>query len=286
MKKFKIRPMISLGTAFLFFISLFSGLVLYFTPQGRVAYWIDWRFLALTKTDWTNIHILTSVFFFIFAVLHFYYNWNAFIQYLYKRACNIKSIPYETFFVTVLTIFILISALYQLPPLKYIITFSDILKKSWVKSPLDEPPIPHAESMSLQAFCVKQGIELEKAISFLREKGIEVSSPRDTLKDISSKNGLTPAKLYALIKPLEKKEVSELKGLTVEELEAKLAGRGIGRKTLKVLAEELGFNFEEARENLRKQGINFKEEETLKEIAERYQKRPIEILAEALSQKE
>lgn len=282
MKNLKFRPIISLGTAFSFFLSLVSGLVLYFTPQGRVAYWIDWKFLGLTKTDWTNVHILASVFFFLFGILHLYYNWNAFVQYLYKRAQKIRSFPYETGIVTVLTIFIFISALYKIPPLKYIIDLSEVLKKAWVRSPLDEPPIPHAEGMSLQAFCIKQGIEVEKALSLLREKGLRVDSPKETLSEIAQKNKTTPAKLYALIKPLEKKEDLSLKGLSVEELEAKLAGKGIGRKTLKVLAEELGFNYEEARGNLKKRGIDFREDETLREIADRYQKKPIEILAEAL----
>lgn len=283
MRRLKFRSVVSLGTAFFFLTALVSGIVLYFTPQGRVAYWIDWRFLGLTKTDWTNIHILTSIFFFICGLIHLYYNWNPLMQYLYKRAKTLKTIPYESLLVSVITIFVCVSALYQLPPLKYLIDFSDYLKKSWVRSPLDEPPIPHAEGMSLQAFCVKQNIELEKAMALLREKGVVVNSPKETLKDIAKLNRTSPAKIYAIIKPLERREELSLKGLSAEELEVKLAGKGIGRKTLRELAEDLGFSYEEAKGNLQRRGIKFREDETLREIADRYQKKPIEILAEALN---
>lgn len=46
-------------TAFLsFFMMLLTSVVLYLTPQGRVAYWADWRLLGLSKEQWGAIHIL------------------------------------------------------------------------------------------------------------------------------------------------------------------------------------------------------------------------------------
>ncbi len=63
MKKFNFRGFVSLFTAFSFLFVFISGIVLYFTPQGRIAYWINWKFLGLTKTDWTNMHIVFCIFF-------------------------------------------------------------------------------------------------------------------------------------------------------------------------------------------------------------------------------
>uniref|UniRef100_A0A832LWG5 DUF4405 domain-containing protein n=1 Tax=Caldimicrobium thiodismutans TaxID=1653476 RepID=A0A832LWG5_9BACT len=278
----KFRTLVSLATAFFFFLSLLSGLILYFTPQGRIANWIGWKFLGLTKTEWTNWHILSSVFFIVFGLFHLYYNWSAFIQYLYKRARLLKTLPRETIVVSILSLWVLTSALYSLPPLSYILEASEYLKKSWVKSPAHEPPIPHAEGLSLKAFCLRQQIDPAKALEILQKRGIKVTSPEETIKDIAKRNRVSPKDIYEIIKPLEKRETFDWSKLSLEELEAKLAGKGLGRKTLKALSEELGFDYLKARENLRKKGIEIKEDETLREIADRYQKRPIEILAESL----
>lgn len=282
MAAFRFRTFVSLATSFSFFLSLISGIILYFTPQGRIANWIDWRFFGLTKTDWGNWHILASVFFMLFGLLHLYYNWSAFTQYLYKRAKTLKTFPYETITVSIISLWVLISAIYTLPPLSYIIDFSDYLKKSWVKGPAYEPPIPHAEGLSLKAFCLKQQIDSDKALETLKAKGIIVNSLEETLGDIAKRNKVSPKEIYDIIKPLEKRELLDWEKLTLEELEAKLAGKGLGRKTLKALSEELVFDYQRARENLKKKGIEMREDETLREVADRYQRRPIEILAESL----
>ena len=44
---------------------LVTSIILFITPQGRVAYWADWRLMGLTKTDWGNIHIVVGFLFLI-----------------------------------------------------------------------------------------------------------------------------------------------------------------------------------------------------------------------------
>ena len=45
-----------------------NSLVLYVVPEGRISYWADWRFLGLTKHDWSAQHT-TLGFLFLFAGL-------------------------------------------------------------------------------------------------------------------------------------------------------------------------------------------------------------------------
>jgi len=71
---------------------LLTSVILFITPQGRVAYWADWRLWGLTKTDWGNIHINLGLLFLIALSVHIYYNWKPLISYLKNKAKQIKSL--------------------------------------------------------------------------------------------------------------------------------------------------------------------------------------------------
>ena len=62
-RPFRTRAFISLVLTFSALVMLVSGLVLYVMPEGRIAYWNDWRLLALDKEQWGAIHTLTSLLF-------------------------------------------------------------------------------------------------------------------------------------------------------------------------------------------------------------------------------
>lgn len=82
MKEIRFRRIVSLTSLTSFFFLGLTGIMLYIVPQGRVAYWADWRLLGLSKTDWTNIHINISLLFLIASGFHLYYNWNTLLAYL------------------------------------------------------------------------------------------------------------------------------------------------------------------------------------------------------------
>lgn len=70
------RGLTSLLTLAGFIIMGVTGLVLYFVPQGRIAYWTHWTFLGLDKTQWGDIHILSSVLFVAVGIVHTVNNWR------------------------------------------------------------------------------------------------------------------------------------------------------------------------------------------------------------------
>ncbi len=84
--------------------------------------------------------------------------------------------------------------------------------------------------------------------------------------------------IYKMIKKYEKKE--DLKNIvyTPELVEEKFSGTGIGKKTLKQICEENEIELNFAIDKLKIKGIKGDGEETLKEISERYDKRPLDIL--------
>ena len=68
-------------------------MILYIVPQGRVAYWADWKFWGLTKTDWGNIHINLGLLFLIALFIHIYYNWKPLINYLQAAFAGEYDVP-------------------------------------------------------------------------------------------------------------------------------------------------------------------------------------------------
>jgi hypothetical protein len=71
----KIRKITSLTASVSFLLLILNSVVLYIVPQGRVAYWSDWRLWGLTKTEWGNQHIIIGILFLLALFLHIYYNW-------------------------------------------------------------------------------------------------------------------------------------------------------------------------------------------------------------------
>ena len=59
-----------------------TSIILYLMPQGRVAYWADWRLLGLSKEQWGALHLNMGVLFILSLLLHLYYNWQPLLNYL------------------------------------------------------------------------------------------------------------------------------------------------------------------------------------------------------------
>lgn len=69
-----MRKITSLTAALSFMLMVLTSVILYIVPQGRVAYWADWRLWGMSKTDWGNIHINLGLLFLLAGFLHIYYN--------------------------------------------------------------------------------------------------------------------------------------------------------------------------------------------------------------------
>jgi hypothetical protein len=261
-----------------FLIMTITGIVLYFTPQGRVAYWVNWKFFGLTKTEWGNIHIISSIAFAIAGAFHIYFNWKPIMNYFSGKIANTLKYRKELAVASILSVFIIVGSIYLLPPFNYVIDFSEYLKSAWVKSKEYEPPFGHAEEVSLKIFTKKVDIDLSKAERELKANGITFNSVNKKLKDIALNNNMTPMDVYVVIKKFEKKIAEQEIKFTPELVEDKFAGTGIGQKALSWMLEDIGMSPKLARPRLSKNNITVSDDETLKQIASRYEIEPIEIL--------
>jgi hypothetical protein len=312
------RILISLVTAFSFVAMSLSGIAAFIVPQGKVAYWTNWTFLGLSKTQWGNIHITTSVLFLIAGIWHTCYNWTPLMQYLRGIPGRMRVTWRDLAIATLVTLFFTVGGVTKTPPLNYILSFNNWIKESWVKTPADDPPFGHAELLSLKGFCKKMYIDTGDALRELRQAGLVVADENLTVEQIARTNRLTPANVYQVIKKLErpetvnttstapasilqpgkssastvglpaqkvaKKNVSltvaapERPRYTGDMVVEKFEGKGIGKKTLTGICQELNLDCTKVKQKLEVQKMAPKDDETLKEAATRLGVVPIELL--------
>lgn len=310
------RVLISLLTALSFVAMSLSGIAAFIVPQGRVAYWTNWTFLGLSKTDWGSIHITTSVLFLVAGIWHTCYNWTPLVQYLRGIPGKVAGRWRDLAIAAVITLFFTVGAVTKTPPLNYILDLNSWIKDAWVRTPADDPPFGHAELLSLKGFCRKMYIDTGAALTELRQAGITVADENVTLERMARDNGTTPAKIYEVIRKLEQPEppaaaptggqskapatapasptavkvkpaasmavAPQLPRYTPDLVMERFEGKGIGRKTLAAICQELQLDCGAIRRKLAAQKIELKDDESIKAAADRLDMVPIELLTAIL----
>lgn len=262
-----------------FLIMTVTGIVLYFAPQGRIAYWIDWRFWGITKTDWGSIHTISCFLFVIIGIYHLALNWRALVNYISNKVSGGFRLKREFGIALVISLAIILGSMYQVPGIKQVLDFSEYAKTLWVKSKEYDPPMAHAEQLSLKNFAKKMNIELFPAMAELNKNGIQVANPDDSLSKIAKDNRTSPVNMYVLIKKFEASPSEVQKAsYTAEMVDERFAGRGMGKKKLAEVCREIGFDLNQAKERLEKSKVPAGDEETLHDLAAKVKVTPMDIL--------
>ncbi len=101
--------------------------------------------------------------------------------------------------------------------------------------------------------------------------GFEVKNVHQTLEEIAKENRTSPEKLYEVIKSVGVNPSVPSQGIQ--------KGTGLGRKTLDTICSEKALSIDDAVARLKEKGIEAKAYDRIKDIADRCQKAPSEILA-------
>ena len=88
--RFSYRVLTSFFVTFDFLILLVTGVVLYLVPHGRVANWINWELMGLSKDQWTSVHILSVLLFLLVSIFHLIFNWKPFKHYFYHKLQGVQ----------------------------------------------------------------------------------------------------------------------------------------------------------------------------------------------------
>ena len=268
-----MRRIISLTAFISFFVTLLTSIILYIVPQGRVAYWADWRLWTLSKEQWGAIHINVGFLFLVSLLFHIYYNWKPIVLYLKNKSKQLKIFTKEFNAALILTLLFIIGTYAEIPPFSTIISISDGFKDSAAKE-YGEPPYGHAELSSIKTFAKKVNIDLKKALILLEKSGYKVDNETQTLKEIAIQNGVSPQKIYhAMSEAYEKTSKGFNKFNSLPENPAP----GTGNLTLADFCTQHNLSIKIITRSLIESNILAKADMTIKEIGESNKISPMDL---------
>ncbi len=246
-------------------IMTYTGIMLFITPPGRIANWANWELLGLTKEQYADIHSTFMVLFIVATVLHIYYNWKPMTSYMKNSAKQMIVFTSDMIIAISFTIVFFIGAVYQITPFSTFLDFGSDIKESWEKE-YGTAPYSHAELSSIKNFCKKIGFDLEKSKEILNANNIHYEMTQ-SLSQIAKENHVSPQFIYNLLKKNFEKNGEKIVALT-----------GLGKKKIEDVALALNISTQELINKLKQLGIEANEDDKFKEIAERYDMSPMDIM--------
>jgi hypothetical protein len=237
-----------------FFVLAGTGVGLYLTPPGRIANWSGWTLGGLTKTQWEAVHMVFGLLFVVAGGFHLFFNWRVLLSYLRKHLTEGLRRKREIAWSLATTTALLALAIGDVPPVSAIAALRETVSNSWSDAST-EPPIPHAELLTLARVAESQKLPLESALATLRDAGASVTHDT-TLADVAVQLGISPQEVF--------------RTLGVTQPAASPVGGGMGWKTLRVVSDELGIPLETATARLTSRGIAADADATLRDMASRH----------------
>lgn len=195
-KNFSFRGFISLLVTFSGLIMIVSGIMAYIMPEGRIAYWADWRCWGLGKAQWNTIHTVNSFVFTVGTVFHLIYNWKALISYLKDKVRKTYSMRSELVLVLIISILCTHGSIAGVPPFTSIMDLGSAIKKTWYEGQEVHPPFPHAELMTLKQLTSKMDLQLSGALAYLQEQGFTDVTGESTLKQLAARTTSSPMQIF------------------------------------------------------------------------------------------
>ncbi len=259
-KSLNWRGLTSLVVTLAFLMLATTGIVLYVSPQGRVANWTGWNVLGLGKEQWAAVHMTASLLFITAAGFHVYFNWQVLIRYLVlKRKLHLAR---ELAGAVVVVAVVFTGTILDVPPFSSIVVLNDGIKAYW-ESRSSQAPYPHAEISTLTDFSERTGISLTVLQKRLAAAGITVSDPASqTFEALAHAHGLSPTDLFAKISARNT---------------SRGQGSGLGRQTIRSLCERDSLPLEKILGVLQQQGFTASAESTLKNLAEQKGMSPADV---------
>ncbi|NDY58997.1 DUF4405 domain-containing protein [Desulfovibrio sulfodismutans] len=259
-----LRKTVSLLLTFSGVFVLLTSVVLYIEPEGRVAYWADWKLLGLDKPQWGDLHVTTGFLFLVALMLHVWLNWKPILSYMKNKARELTGINAANLTALAVTLYVVIGTLFALPPMQQVLELGSAIKDSHVET-YGNPPYGHAELSTLERFAAFMKMDPEKALMALREKGFKAESSKMTLRDMADANGVTPKALYEAMSDATTPELPDI------------APEGTGKLRLGDLCKQFGLDAQAAVKGLAATNIKASADQTMKEIASANNLSPTEV---------
>jgi len=263
--KFHWKVFVSFYVVFSFLALAVSGIVLYVSPPGRIANWSVWRLLLLSKAQWQAVHTIVALAFLVAAGFHIYFNWKVLVAYLKSKLQAGIRMKRELAAASLTGAAILAVSITGMPPFGTVMDVGEDIKNSW-STASSEPPVPHAELMTVERLSETVKIPTEKAVANLERQGIKVAQPAMTVQQIADANRLTPQQVYQKIQSEDAKPKVSL-----------AEGGGWGRMNVQQVCERFNVPLDAGVARLQAAGIQASATTMIRELATARGKTPIDI---------
>lgn len=263
-KRFKLKVLTSLLLTLSFFSASISGIMLYFSPRGRIANWADWTLFGLTKDGWTEVHTTAVALMLLTGLLHlFWFNWKIFLSYLARAAKGPLRYPRELAVSVVVFAVITAGTIGGVPGVDALIQARETILDSFEVEE-NVPPIAHAEELTLrQAAADIYDEPVEQLLAKLEKLGWSANADM-TLREIADEHEISPQQLHEEL--LRKPAISG-------------SGSGYGRMTLRAVAEGAGLDLDTLIKRAQELGAGeLTGDEIVKDVAESLGMNPYELL--------
>ncbi len=269
---FKLKVLTSYVLTFSFLLASLSGIILFLSPKGRIAHWIHWTALTLDKEQWGAVHMSFVAIMLIAGLLHlFWFNWAVFLGYLRSKRTKALRHKTEMAIALVLTLFFWLGTVYEIPPAISITRLADSIDKSY-QNEVNEPPIPHAEELTLVQFANMQAdSSVEAVIECLSSAGYATEDPEITMGELATKYGVSPRQLLEVIS-------ADLKPSDGSEQPVSFHTPGQGKMTVAEYCELKGIELELGLARLKVYGFrDIRPDKIIKDYAAEIKMAPSEV---------
>ena len=274
-KRFHYRSLVSFLLFFSIVLLLITGTAIFVSPPGRVAHWQHWTLFGFDKEQWQAQHTMFSYIFVIISAFHiFSLNWRNLWSYVKLKSNAGFRKKREFLIATALILMVFFGTSFELPPFSSFSELGETIKHSWEEEQ-SKAPIPHTEDFTLNEISSKY-LDSTEVIKKLVANGILVRDESQTLKEIAVENGRSPAEIYSILvsRPQQRSGRGDYgRGASGREN----SGRGYGRMTVEDIADELNVDTDEIIKILKKNNIEAKPGQTIRDIASDYELHPSEI---------
>ncbi|WP_372808218.1 DUF4405 domain-containing protein [Pontiella sp.] len=251
-----LRKTTSLTTLLSFILLLFTSIILYLTPQGKIAFWANWKMLGIGKEEWGALHTNLGFLFIIAGILHTVLNWKPIVTYLKNKTQQLKVFTGDFNLALGITLVIVAFTMLEWQPIHAIQVLGENIKDAAAEK-YGEPPYGHAEASPLKSFCKKTGLDTAESVAALKAANFVGVSPEATLAEIAEANGMTPQQVYNLLKPAP-----------AEGRMPANPGSGLGKRTVAEICESAGLDTATMIKDLKSVGIEAEPASKLKDLAD------------------
>ncbi len=266
--KARLKVLTSFTLTFTFIVTSLSGIAMFLSPKGRIANWMNWQWLGLSKEQWTDLHIVFVTVMLITGVLHLLvFNWGPFLSYFKRSAQAGMRFKWELVISVVLIPVLWFGTTYRIQPIISVVQLNNWIDQTY-ETKMNEPPVPHAETFTIVEFADKVlRVSTSEAMDKFKTSGFPANDSLETISNIAARMNVPPSDIF--------KKLSIAKSTTKSKI---VEFSGYGNKTLQEVCSELGISPVEGRKLLEKAGVKeFSEEMNLRAYANQIGKKPINI---------